>query len=411
MKKYKDLWLEKNYIKVMLANIITRLGDGIDTIAFSWLVYEVTGSTVLTASIFGVNVIPNLTIGLVSGVICQYVSEKLMMFVCDLGRALCVFLIAFLYMSGHLAVWHLFVITFLNSSFEAFRTPVEASIYPKILSKDHLDLGIALKESFVNGANFLGIIIAPICITLWGLHGALIIDALSFALCGLIILTMQNIHVTTEDKMTLSKCFQDLKDGFAYVKKDRFLVKLLIIFCLTNALFTPINSFEAAFVKDVLHMGSIGISLFSMGFLLGNVLFSPMLPFLKEKFLGRKLIVYGTMVVGITMIGYSLLPNVPSEFRYIALTLVAFFMGGAIGTLNYPVHLALYKRIEPTYLSRVQSICGTCAMAIVPISSFLAGGISAFVPLQMIYLSCAILLFICSIYIFFQKLFYVFNQT
>ena len=37
MKKYKDLWLEKNYIKVMLANIITRLGDGIDTIAFSWL--------------------------------------------------------------------------------------------------------------------------------------------------------------------------------------------------------------------------------------------------------------------------------------------------------------------------------------------------------------------------------------
>ncbi len=410
MKNYLCLKNEKNYIKAILANMITRLGDGIDMIAFSWLVYEVTGSTVLTASIFGVNVIPNLTIGLISGVICQYVSEKLMMSICDFGRAFCVFLIAFLYINGQLVAWHLFVITFINSSFEAFRSPVEASIYPKILLEEHLDLGIALKESLVNGANFLGIMIAPICITFFGLQGALIIDACSFAVCGFIIMTMHHIPITTQAKITISKCFADFKDGFRYVKNDHFLVKLLMIFCLANALFTPINSFEAAYMKDILKMGSIGLSLFSMGFLLGNILFAPTLPFLKEKLLGRRLVVWGTIVVGIMMIGYSLVPLVSPTWRYLCLAIVAFLMGSAIVSLNYPLHIALYKRIEPEYLSRVQSICGTCAMSIVPISSFLAGGLSAFVPLQSIYLICAILLFVLSIYIFFNKLFYIFNQ-
>lgn len=410
MKNYLNLLKEKNFMKVIFANVITRLGDGIDTIAFSWLVYQVTGSTVLTASIYGVNVIPNLTIGLISGVICQYVSEKVMMFICDIGRAICVFLIAFLFMNQQLEVWHLFVITFINSSFEAFRTPCEASIYPKVLKEENLDNGIAFKQSIVNGANFLGIVIAPLCITLFDLQGALFIDAVSFALCGLITLTLHNIPITTQINITVSQCFQDLKDGFSYVRKDRFLLRTLIVISVLNALFAPINSFEAAFVKDLLQMSSIGISIFSMGYLLGSVLCSPFLPQLKDSFGGRKLTVYGFVVVSILFIAYALLPIVPMNLRYIALTSVAFLMGVTISACNFPSQIVLYKRIEPKYLSRVQSIVLTFAMAVVPISSFIAGGLSYFLPIQVIYLGCGGILILLSVLLIFDKMFYTFNQ-
>lgn len=410
MKKYKTLLTEKNYIKVILANMITRLGDGIDMIAFSWLVYQVTGSTVLTATIYGVNVIPNLTIGMISGVICQYVSEKRMMFICDIGRCLCVSLIALLFMNNRLEVWHLFVITFLNSSFEAFRNPCERSIYPKILQTGHLEMGLALKESLVNSCNFLGIIIAPICIALFGLQGALFIDAVSFALCGFITFSMHKVSVTTEATLTIQQCFQDLKDGFSYIHHDHFLSHILIVFCIVNALFTPLNSFESAYVKDVLHMSSIGLSIFSLGFLLGNILFSPFLPKLKEKYLGRKLTVYSILCQAIAFIAYSLLPYIELPLSYFALAIISFVMGVAICTANFPINITLYKRVEPQYMSRVQSIGGTLSMAIIPLSSFLAGGISAFLPLTTIYMICAILLFLEAIYILFNKLFYKFNE-
>lgn len=135
---------EKNYIKESLASAISRFGDGIDTIAFSWLVYQITGSTVLVATLYGVNGLPNLIFGLFSGVLCKYISEKKIMYICDLGRGICVTLIAALFMAGRLEVWHLYVITFLNSSFESFRSPVATSIVPKIISKENMDNGLAL---------------------------------------------------------------------------------------------------------------------------------------------------------------------------------------------------------------------------------------------------------------------------
>lgn len=410
MKGYSNLWKEKNYVKVMLANVITRLGDGIDTIAFSWLVYVVTGSTVLTASIYGVNMIPNLTIGLVSGVICQYANEKIVMFICDIGRCLCVFLIAFLFMNHQLETWHLFVITFINSSFEAFRTPCEASIYPKILSNDNLDKGIAFKQSLVSGANFIGLIIAPICIALFGLQGALLMDALSFAICGFIILTMYSSKKITNYRMTFNQCFQDLFDGFNYMKKDQFLTKILIIFCIVNALFVPIQSFQAAYMKDILQMNTTGISIFSISFLLGNVLISPFLPKLKNIFKGRKLIVYSIIFISIMMIIYTILPQFSLSKRYIMLAIVSLMIGASICIINYPIQLTLYKRIEMKYQSRIQSICGTCAMAITPISAFIAGLISYYLSIQTIYLFCAIGFLISSIYIYFNQLFYIFNN-
>lgn len=61
-------------------------------------------------------------------------------------------------------------------------------------------------------------------------------------------------------------------------------------------------------------------------------------------------------------------------------------------------------------MSRVQSIAGTLSMAIIPLSSFLAGGLSAILPLTTIYMVCAILLLLEAIYILFNKLFYKFNE-
>ncbi|CAG9713866.1 hypothetical protein [Clostridium neonatale] len=59
---FRILLSEKQYIKDLLANIITRFGDGIDTLAFALLVYEITGSKALLAITFGISGIPNMVL-------------------------------------------------------------------------------------------------------------------------------------------------------------------------------------------------------------------------------------------------------------------------------------------------------------------------------------------------------------
>ena len=41
---YRDIMRQKEYMKIIVANLINRFGDSIDSIAFTWLVYAATGS-------------------------------------------------------------------------------------------------------------------------------------------------------------------------------------------------------------------------------------------------------------------------------------------------------------------------------------------------------------------------------
>ncbi len=76
MNKYKNLKTEHNFLKALTGAALSRFGDGIDTIAFSILIYRVIGSTMLVATLFAVNGLPNLIFSIISGAVSTYKDEK-----------------------------------------------------------------------------------------------------------------------------------------------------------------------------------------------------------------------------------------------------------------------------------------------------------------------------------------------
>lgn len=399
---YKDLLHERNFVKTVLATFITRIGDGIDMVAFSWLIYDITGSTALVATICGVNMIPNITIGLISGGLCNYISEKTIMWVCDFGRGLCVSLIAFLYLTQQLEVWHLFVVCFLISTFEAFRSPAQSSIFPKILTKEKQEQGLAIEQSIVGIANLIGLACGPVCIGLFGLSGAIFIDAFSFFLCGGIILLLRGISATTQEHALTAKTYlNELKEGFQYTRKDNLLVSLCIFACLINAMAVPIIAFEAPYIKDYLQMGSEGIAILGVCQVLGMILISPLLPKLKEKICYRNMVILGGALAGLIYLLYAFLPQLSGVAGYVGLATLSFSMGTFLAMVNFPVRVAVFGRVEQAYLARFMSVMTAMCMAAQPFASFIFGIISKSVALNHIYLLCGIimtLLFISQIY-------------
>lgn len=57
---YRTLLKNRNYTKLLSANMINRLGDGIDSIAFTWLTYALTKNASLSAIVFAANVLPTV---------------------------------------------------------------------------------------------------------------------------------------------------------------------------------------------------------------------------------------------------------------------------------------------------------------------------------------------------------------
>ncbi len=103
---YRKLSGYGDYMRFLAGLCISRFGDGIDTIAFSMLIYQVTGSTLMVATLYAVNGLPNILFGLLSGAVTSHKQEKNIMAFCDAGRGMLALLTVTLCITGLIRPWH-----------------------------------------------------------------------------------------------------------------------------------------------------------------------------------------------------------------------------------------------------------------------------------------------------------------
>ena len=57
---YKQIIRNKNFMTLQIANAVNRLGDSLDAIALSWLVYQISQSASSSAINFAINYLPTV---------------------------------------------------------------------------------------------------------------------------------------------------------------------------------------------------------------------------------------------------------------------------------------------------------------------------------------------------------------
>jgi len=122
-KKYRQLLSQRQYIRLLLADTINRFGDSIDVIAYSWIMYEITGSASLMALVVGLNFVPTVFLTPFAGAFVDRISKKRVMALADLLRFLFVAAIVTLYTTGLLSPALIVTFTLATSTVEAFRLP------------------------------------------------------------------------------------------------------------------------------------------------------------------------------------------------------------------------------------------------------------------------------------------------
>lgn len=383
---FKSLLSEKQYLKNLAGSIITRFGDGIDTIAFAWLIYEITGSKSLLAITFGVSGLPNLIFGMFSGVITSYFPKKNTIFICDILRGSLALTISILYFLGNVTTFHILLVTFLNSTLESFRHPPSISIMPLILKEEKIDLGLSFNASLTNASQVLGIAISPILLSLFGIGGALIIDSITFFICGIITFSLKyKDDFVNSEKLTLKSGIYDFKDSFKVLLGSKFFINLCIFATIINALFVPISSFSPAYVAD-LGLGPEGISLLETPLLIAMTVFALFVPKLKSKFGGKNIFILGGIVLGIVYCFFSIIHYFNFPEIYVLLALGGFVMGGALITVNIPIQIAITTKIDKEYLMRLTSILGSLSQGATPITAFVLGGVVEFITIEYLFL-------------------------
>lgn len=398
---YKDVLTQKEFLKMMVAALINRFGDSIDAIASTWIVYQLTNSAAWSALIFGINNLPTIVVTPFAGVWVEGRNKKKIMVITDFIRAVVVACVASLFLIGKLQPWMLLVSNIVISTAEAFRTPADLAITPKVLDEELYDYGMSLHKSLSQIVQLVGAGCAAGIIAIIGISGALYIDMGTFILSGIIILFVNSKEqIVMKKKFVLSEYMSDFMDGIHYIRKESVVVFFLTYTVFLNAILVPTNSLQAPLATEVLHSGVEILSIISVSFTVGMLCGSVSYPMVAEYIGRKKLLCISGLFFGLYYILLVVCQPLYGN-RLVTDSLVACLsvvFGIFIGFCQCSISILFMKSVSKEYIARVGSIATSICVISLPVVSFIISGVVMVVSVQTILLVAGILDFIVVYY-------------
>lgn len=374
-KKYRALLSQKQYLKLLFADLTSRFGDSLDAVAYSWIMYEVTGSESLMALILGLNYIPTVLLQPFSGALVDRINKKALMAVTDLLRSVLVALFVVLYGKGVLSPRIIAVLTLCTSTVEAFRLPAGNAVMPLLLEPQHYTLGKAASYSLSRVSQLVGFALSGALIALIGAIGVLWIDAVTFLISAAAIAGIRLSEARTPEKMDTRRFFSDFRDGLQFLKKSKVVQIISMIGLVINFGLMPLSVFQAPYVSDYLHMGPGILSyikvLMIVGMMLGAAVTPKLLIFKKSGIsaaagigMGISIILmYATVIVGNPVIRMTLL------------TVSMLCVGAGGGALNVTIGGCMMAAVPKEMMGRMSGLNGAIMEASMPVGSFLCSAL------------------------------------
>lgn len=355
--------------------MISRFGDSLDAIAYSWIMYEITGSESLMALIIGLNYIPTVLLQPFTGALVDRIKKKNLIVITDVLRCAIVAVLVLLYSSGNLTSFLIAALTLCTSTVEAFRMPAGSAILPMLLKLDYYTSGKAASYSVARASQLMGYVFAGNLIAWIGSAGVLWIDAVTFAVSAVLIATIKAKEARGSGRIDTHQIFLDFKDGLIFLKGSKPVQIVTAIGIVINFGLMPLSVFQTPYVNDYLQMGPETLSyikiLMVIGMMGGAAAAPKLLRFPKAKIdlfagigMGLSIVcMYITVIVG----------NIAATMILLTVSMLSVGIGG--GVLNVIDGGCMMKSVPQNMMGRVSGLHAALMEVSMPIGSFLCSAL------------------------------------
>ncbi|MCM1049542.1 MAG: MFS transporter [Clostridiales bacterium] len=394
---YSAVMKQKDFVKMLAANIINRFGDSIDAIAFTWLVYVLTGSAMWSAVIYGVNKIPTIFLQPIAGAHVENRSKKAVMIITDIIRGICVAFIAAAFFLDILKPYMLIITSLIISSAEAFRLPASNAVMVRILEKDTIDFGVSMSASTSNVVELIGAAAGGVIIAMFGITCAIVIDAVTFVVSALIVCSVDTHEQKGEILKGPAQSYRELlKDGCKYIVTEKVVLSFIILAVVANAMFVPLNSLQAPLVAEVLKSSEAMLSVLSVSLSVGMLLSTVVYPYLARRMSGKvKTILFlcglcfGLYYVSLVAVGKYV--NMP-QVKYVFVAVGSSVAGFVVSFMSTYITASFLRIVKQEYIARTAAIMNSAGACAIPVVSFLISIASSFVATGVIFIISGVLL-------------------
>lgn len=300
----------RDYRYLWSGTLLMSAGQWIQQVTLGWMLYELTGSSILLGVLNGVRTLPFLVASPLAGVAADRMDRRALLLKSQYVLVTTALAMGLLVASGLLQVWHLFLFTLITGTAWSFGEPVRHALVPGLVPKHELMNAVALHSAGFNLMKIMGPAVGGLLIALFGAAGNFFVQGVAYAGVLATIYFMDVPPTPTEARN--SSVFANLKEGLTYVWTTPTVLVLLTGDLLSRVFAVPYQTLMPVFQKDVLGVGPEGLGMLMAAPGVGAVLAMLLLASVAHSFRRRYLLLPAAMAsLGIFLILFSRTQSFP----------------------------------------------------------------------------------------------------
>ncbi|MEW5828755.1 MAG: MFS transporter [Chloroflexota bacterium] len=338
----------RKFIIIWIGQLISTVGSGLTGFALSIWIYQETGQAAPFVYTALFSSLPVVMFSLFAGALVDRWNRRRVMILTDVGAALSTLAVFFLYTTGNLQVWHIYVSSFFAALFGTFQMPAFNASITMLVPKQHLTRANGMVQTGASVEGILSPVLAGLLVGVIGVGGMMLVDfATFFAAVGtLLLVSIPQPEMTAEHKA--QKIIQDIRQGWQYLSARRGLIALPVYIGLINLLLTSVIALQTPLILSFADAKILGLTqmISSLGLLLGGILISAW-GGTRRKMTG---VYAGVLISGLGLMFAGLRPI----FWWIGLGI--FFFLAPIPTVNAQLRSIIQTKSPPDLQGRVFSV-------------------------------------------------------
>jgi MFS transporter, DHA3 family, macrolide efflux protein len=232
---------EQRFIIIWLGQFFSVIGSTMTQFALAIWIWEQTGTVtpmILTTVFFFA---PTILVGPVAGALVDRLNRKKLMLASDTLAGFASLTVFLLFSSGHLQVWHLYIVAFLSGTFQSVQVPALMASISTLVPKESYSRAASLMGLSDNVGQILAPALAGLLYAVIHVNGILLIDFLTFVIA---LLTMVKVAIpqpeTSEDGQSgRGSLLNESLFGFRYLFNHSRLLGLFLFMIIVNILVEP----------------------------------------------------------------------------------------------------------------------------------------------------------------------------
>ena len=260
----RQLFGNRNFALFSVGNVLSLTGNWIQLVAVSWLIWELTNSTVWLGIVAASQFVPIFLVSPLGGVLADRMDRRRLILFSNGGGLLCALALFVIYSTGNLNVVVICIIRALQATFQSLGQPARLAVVPRLVPSEQQTAAIAIGNINLHVARLLGPILSGVVVAFSGIGLAMLINALSFLVFISCIAAIRFPDAAAKPAGPGARkagAFSQAIEGVAYIGRNKAILMTVILAAVMVLFARPIMFMLPAYVDTVFAQGMAGLSI------------------------------------------------------------------------------------------------------------------------------------------------------